>query len=427
MAPLSILALAAEGKIQNPEARPQNFLYPLARDSGRLPLCPRRPLGVGQERRRFGMDSERVGCMKAPRYVTALALCLFLAGCGSMNAVNQMLARSRSAPFAHPKSDAPPTPSLRIPANAVASAQDIPLVPVPPIPLGQGAAPTPQDGPHPNLPQAPMPPPPPVPGSAASSVTPASAEATPAAPMAAADLEAPAGGSLRKMQQEAAAWYAGVDSYIVRLTRREQVNGTAKPEEVMMFKFRKDPFSVHMIWVGKVAHDREVLYVKGQLENKIHTRLAAGDAPLMPAGFQMALPVDSILVRSGSRHSITEAGLGSCIERLGAQLDAQERGDKSRGVLTDLGYQKRPEFPRPVRTAEVTIPPGLEADLPNGGRRLFFFEPKQNISLLLLTYDDKNQEVEYYFYDRLIAPAALDANDFNLDRLWSNGKTPAKP
>ena len=44
--------------------------------------------------------------------------------------------------------------------------------------------------------------------------------------------------------------------------------------------------------------------------------------------------------------------------------------------------------------------------------------------MLILTYDDRNQEVEYYHYDRLIAPAALDADDFNPAKLWRDA-TPA--
>ena len=95
---------------------------------------------------------------------------------------------------------------------------------------------------------------------------------------------------------------------IVRLTRREQVGGEAKPEEVMAFMFRKEPWSVRFKWLGKVGHDREVIYVKGQYENKIHTRLAAGDAPFMPAGHLMALDVESPLVRSASRHSSRHGG-----------------------------------------------------------------------------------------------------------------------
>ena len=206
------------------------------------------------------------------------------------------------------------------------------------------------------------------------------------------------------------------------MTRREQVAGEAKPEEIMLFKFRKEPWSVHFKWVGKVGHDREVIYVKGQYGNQIHTRLAAGDAPFMPAGHRMALAVDSSLVRSASRHSITEAGLGACVERFGALLDAQEHGDHSHGVLTDLGPQNRPEFTQQVHGAEMTIPPGAETELPKGGRRLFYFDAEHHLPMLVITFDNRNQEVEYYHYDRLQAPVHLDADDFNPDKLWNNAK-----
>src|SRR5262249_16750481 len=38
--------------------------------------------------------------------------------------------------------------------------------------------------------------------------------------------------------------YAHIDSYIARLRRKEQINGKDKPEEVMLLKFRKQPWSV---------------------------------------------------------------------------------------------------------------------------------------------------------------------------------------
>jgi len=303
---------------------------------------------------------------------------------------------------------------------------------VPPVPLGRGVPPSNPppaagggpgagEGPRPNL--APTQPPvlPPVPGPPPA-VRQASADVPSDAP--ANTNPAPKIVSLRELQQQAASWYAGVDSYIVRMTRRETVAGEAKPEEVMMMKFRKDPWSLHLKWVGKAGQGRECLYVKGQYENKIHTRLAAGDVPLMPAGMQMSFDLDNSMVRSASRHSIADAGLGACIDRIGMHLDAQERGDKSRGVLTDLGMTTRPEYKdKPVRGVQLTLPPGAEPELPNGGRRFYFFDPDLHLPLLILTYDDRNQEVEYYHYDRLIAPAALDADDFNPDKLWSGGRS----
>ena len=366
--------------------------------------------------------------MNVPRSATVV-LAVFLFGCssGTPNYRYQM-ADTQARAAVHPRADAPPAPDLRIPPGAVASAPDIPVVRVPPVPLGRGAPPQPSDGPRPNL--APVQPPvlPPVPAPPA--VAPgadatrlAGADAPAASPSS--DVE-PKAVSPRELQQQAASWYAGVDSYIVRMTRREVVGGTAKPEEILMLSFRKEPWSVHLKWVGKAGQGREVLFVKGQLENKIHTRLAAGDMPFTPAGVQMALEVNSPLVRSASRHSITDAGLGACIDRLGAYLDAQEHGDKSRGALTDLGMQSRPEYKdRPVRGLELAIPPGAESELPNGGKRFYFFDPDLHLPMLIVTFDDRNQEVEYYRYDRLIAPAALDADDFNPDKLW-NGPSPKR-
>ena len=101
---------------------------------------------------------------------------------------------------------------------------------VPPVPLGNGIPPPPADGPRPNLAPAQLPVLPPVPAPPAV-VRQASADAPSAPPST--DV-GPKAASLRELQQQAASWYAGVDSYIVRMTRREVVSGTAKPEEVLM-------------------------------------------------------------------------------------------------------------------------------------------------------------------------------------------------
>jgi hypothetical protein len=227
----------------------------------------------------------------------------------------------------------------------------------------------------------------------------------------------------RQLIQQAAVRCSSLDSYIVRLTRRELLKGKA-PEEILLFKFRKTPFSVHFKWLGDTAKGREVVYVQGRYENKIHTKLAAGDAPLMAAGTRLAVAPDSLLARSASRHPITDAGICHCVESLGTLLDAVENGDKRRGSLTAIAPQRRPEYAQPVETLERSIPPGVEPELPQGGRRLMYFDPDWQLPLLVVTYDDKGREVEYYRYDRLQAPVNLDDDDFNPDKLWT---APAAP
>ncbi|HEY7423643.1 MAG TPA: DUF1571 domain-containing protein [Gemmataceae bacterium] len=363
------------------------------------------------------------GGKKTRQFVTAVVmLCVALAGCvglGDMPSNDVVAPRPRPQPIGEK-----PTPDLRIPADAVARGPDIPLVPVPPPPVARQPSP-------PAAPPAPPAPPPPAPPPPAPATPPATPTPTPppqappaqpvppaqTPPQTAPPAQTPPH-TARQLLQQAAARCAGLDSYIVRLTRREQLKGKANPEEVLMFKFRKQPFSVHFKWLGETAKGREVVYVKGRFENKIHTKLAAGDAPLMAAGTRIAVAPDSLLARSASRHPITDAGICHCVEALTALLDAQERGDRRRGTLTAIAPQRRPEFPQPAETLELIMPPGVEPNLPRGGRRLLCFDAEWHLPMLVLTYDDKGHEVEYYRYDRLQTPVNLDDDDFNPDKLW---------
>jgi hypothetical protein len=212
------------------------------------------------------------------------------------------------------------------------------------------------------------------------------------------------------MHRRAAERWAVMDSYICRLRRREQVNGKDRPEELLIFKFRKQPFSVYFKFLGPEGRGREVAFVKGQYGNQIHSLLAAGDMPFAPAGKRMAIAPDSIFVRSASRHAITEAGFGDCIERFGKRLDA--------GAVRYLGLVKRPEYDTPLEGAECPVLPGDDPSLPRGGRRWLMFDPASRMPVLVMTQDESGHEVEYYCYDRIEWPVKLDDDDFNPDRLW---------
>jgi Protein of unknown function (DUF1571) len=231
---------------------------------------------------------------------------------------------------------------------------------------------------------------------------------------------------LRTLYREAAERYAGINSYIVRLRRREQVNGRDRPEELLLVKFRKNPWSIYFKWLGKEANGREVVYVRGQYEDKIHTLLAAGDMPLMPAGKQIALAPDNALVRSSSRHSIHEAGIGSMIDHFGEVVAAAERAGP-RASTRYAGVLSRSELTAPCDVVDQSIPAGSEALLPRGGRRLWFFDSSNTrFPVLLITQDETGHEVEYYCYDRFLFPVDLDDKDFDPSELWKSSK-PAEP
>jgi hypothetical protein len=208
-----------------------------------------------------------------------------------------------------------------------------------------------------------------------------------------------------------------MDSYIARLTRRELSNGRYE-EEVMLFKFRKQPWSVYFKWLGDVGKGREVVFVKGQHGSQIHTLLAAGDHPLKPAGSRLSLSPDSVFVKMASRHPVTEAGIGASVDRLVALLDAIDRGDTRRGTLVDLGTQQRTDYAAPLALIEHTFPGGLDPAMPRGGKRLYGFDLENHLPVLVTARDDKGHEVEYYRYDRLQYPVRLDNDDFDPDKLW---------
>ncbi len=334
-----------------------------------------------------------------------------------------------------------------VPAAGARAGSEIPLVPVPPPPLYKndtGPRPTPAPGiPAQGVSRSAGNPAPIVPASGQGQVTPPPFR--PAQPTATAPQPQPqaqpqfqpqpqsgvgnpiastpnteaAGLALEQVLAQAQARYAGIDSYVARLTRREVVGSTREPEEVVLFKFRKTPFSVYFKWLGQNRQGREVVYVQGRHDNKIHTLLAAGDIPLMPAGKRMSLSPDSIFVQSASRYPITRAGFGSALEHLVLVQSAISRGDTTRGRLVDLGLQNRPDYATgPLRVVEHLMPPGFEKPLPRGGKRVIGLSPENGMPVLIQTFDEKGREVEYYRYDRLLLGVGLDDLDFNPDHLW---------
>jgi hypothetical protein len=223
---------------------------------------------------------------------------------------------------------------------------------------------------------------------------------------------------LAELSRAALARYQSIDSYVARFRRREVVGSTAKPEEMMVIKFRKNPWSVYFKWLGAEGHGREAAFVDGKYDNKLHTLLAAGDMPLMPAGKRFSLSPDNALVRNSSRHPIREAGFGTLVDQFARLVAANAKGDFHPGALRYLGPIKRNEFEQPCEAVEQSIPPGAEAGLPKGGRRLWVFDSATSLPVLMTAFDDANKEVEYYCYDRLQYPASLTDDDFNPDVLW---------
>jgi hypothetical protein len=233
------------------------------------------------------------------------------------------------------------------------------------------------------------------------------AEEKPAKPAEAADP--------RTLYKRAADRFAKLPDYEARLVRREAVTGKVGPTEEILFRFRKTPFSVSMKNTGDAGRGREVLYVKGKFEGKMHVVVGEGDGGLFARpGSKMAFEPDSPLVASKSRHKITEAGFGATLERLAKLLDP--------GRATPLGSVSRKEYPYPLDGVELALKPGDDPGLPAGGKQLMFFDPNPEsegyaLPVLSVVSDPAGHEVEYYCFDRFHAPAKLIDADFDPERM----------
>jgi hypothetical protein len=222
---------------------------------------------------------------------------------------------------------------------------------------------------------------------------------------------------LARLLRDAEQACAQYSCYICRLKRREQVAGKQKPEEIIIFKCRARPFSVHFKWLSDEGNGREVVFIGGKGDDKLHILTAAGDIPFTPAGRRLDLPMDSLLVRSASKYPITEAGVCRSVARFHRLLDDERRGLPGL-TIKNLGMMQRPEFPTPLEMVELTLPPNREPEAPQGGRRLLGFDPMTKWPVFSTTFDPNGREIDYYCFDRFQLNVRLDDDDFDPEKLW---------
>ncbi len=221
---------------------------------------------------------------------------------------------------------------------------------------------------------------------------------------------------LRILHARAAQTYAGMESYIFRFTRRESVGGKLQPEELVLVKIRQKPFSVSLKWLGTEGKGREVVYVDGKFGNKMQILTAPGEIlPFAPPA-RLAFSPDDTMVKSKTRHPITESGFGNLLDSFGRLVTAAETNDQRIGTIKYLGPLERKEFVRPVEAVHHVIAPGFDPGLPKGGQRWWFFDTAHGLPVLVITHDETG-EVEYYRHDLIQWPARLDDIDFDPERM----------
>ena len=222
----------------------------------------------------------------------------------------------------------------------------------------------------------------------------------------------------RALVKEAKTKFDSTPDFIAKLTKREMVGSKKQPTEEMRFAFRAEPFSVHLTNTGDAGRGREVLYVKGQNNDRITIVTGEGDNRLVGAGFKLTLDKDDPRATQRSRGRIDDSGLGRPIRTLAKYLDDVDAGKREPGTIKTLGSVTRKEFKSPVTGVEVTLAITDDTLLPKGGKRTYYFDadeksPSRHLPVLVITTDAKDEEVEYYLFSDFTLPAKLTDAEFD--------------
>ncbi len=122
-----------------------------------------------------------------------------------------------------------------------------------------------------------------------------------------------------------------LSDYTLTLTSQERVGGKLLPETTMFVKFKR-PFSVYIKNLTGKQKDREIIYVRGQNNNKmVVSRLS------ILGGLSGKVAPDNVWAKRESRHTITEAGLPNTINLMISILEKERKAAVCRSTVTYLG------------------------------------------------------------------------------------------
>jgi hypothetical protein len=228
--------------------------------------------------------------------------------------------------------------------------------------------------------------------------------------------------SLRRLYRQAIERFNAMDGFECRLTRMETVNNKPMPREELHYRFRRQPYSVHITWVGLEAQGRQLIYVDGKYDNKVQILTGKHEGLFVASGKRVAFAPTDSNIRSKARHDIRDGGLMLSLAGFGKVLTVMEQDPSQAGRMRYLGRKPVRERESGLETVEETIPPDWEPLLPKGGKRTTYFDPEPSspsfgLPILVTTVADNGRQVEYYWFDQLRPTKPIDA-DFDPDRLW---------
>jgi outer membrane lipoprotein-sorting protein len=196
--------------------------------------------------------------------------------------------------------------------------------------------------------------------------------------------------------------YARVDHYTATFLIQERVDGELGPKQRLVLKFKK-PFKVYLRWLEGKNAGRQALYPAGPDDNELWVRV-----PMPVGAVTVSLDPQSPRARKGSRHAITDIGIGRLLDFIN---DNASRGLQRGEVALEDGGQ-RTIFERPTHRYTLHFP----ADPAKGYycmTALIDVDREHRLPIYAEIFDWNRQLVERYGYLDLRLNPGLTDEDFD--------------
>lgn len=203
--------------------------------------------------------------------------------------------------------------------------------------------------------------------------------------------------------REAEAAYDKVRSYTAIFHKQQRVAGKLEPEETILLKCRKTPFSLYMKWIREPYEGSELLYVKGWNEDRVKAhrggllRFIVRDLDLSHPG----LMADNL-------RPVTSTGIGFLLEAVATNI----RKASKLGELTFSARGKELVYGRNTQVLEMIFPKARARDY-DGYRHVINQDVENKILVRIRVYDRDDQLVENYGYENLYLNAPLGDTAFD--------------
>jgi outer membrane lipoprotein-sorting protein len=203
--------------------------------------------------------------------------------------------------------------------------------------------------------------------------------------------------------REAEAAYDRVTSYTAVFHKQQRVSGKLLPEETILLKCRRKPFSLYMKWMKAPYKGSELLYVAGWNQDRIRAH-RGGILRFITRNLD---PRDPGLM-AGNLRPVTSTGIGYLLETVATNLRKAVKG----GELTFSERGKETVYGRNTQVLEVVVPKERAKDY-DGYRYVINQDVESKILVRIRIYDRDDQLVENYGYENLDLNAPLADADFD--------------